>query len=94
MRRFFFGLLWFLVFYFAGLAVGGGIAGALAGGQGAGTSASSPNTFSKGYTAGEEFGRKYGVFFLFGSLVLAVGGSALGILPGTKPKRPKEPTDA
>ena len=100
MRRFFFGFLWFLVFNFGGLAIGGAIVGASAGQHAAETNVNRPKNFSQGYAvgydagqvAGEEFGHKYWGIFLLGSLILAVGGSVLGILPGTKRKEPKEPT--
>jgi hypothetical protein len=92
MRRVLFGIVWFFVFLFGGLMIGGAVVGGMAGHQSVTASANPPTTLSGGYntgyeaghSAGQEFGRKYGSLFLVGSLLLAVVGSAFGILPGTQ----------
>lgn len=93
MKRFAFGLLWFLAFWFGSLIIGGAIAGAIAGSGVQATSIS--EGYSKGHAAGEaagvEFGQKYGAIILLGALAISIGGTALGVLPGTRPrKKPEE----
>lgn len=76
----FFGVCWFLFFWFV---VGGIFAAVMttAAGKGAG------KTFSEGYAEGREYGaelgRRYGPWFCYGGLVLAIVGTATGVLPGT-----------
>jgi hypothetical protein len=94
MRRVLFGIVWFFIFLFGSLMLGGAVVGAMAGHQAATASTNPPTTISGGYNAGyqaghaagQEFGRKYGTLFLLGSLLLAIGGSGFGILPGTQPR--------
>jgi hypothetical protein len=95
MRRFFFGFVWLLVFFFGEIILAGAIIGIPAANHARETAATQPKTLSEGYAlgasaghaAGYEFGKKYGTFVLWIPLILAVGGSVLGVLPGTKPKR-------
>lgn len=92
MKRIVFGVVWFVALSLAGLIGGGAIAGAIAG------SKVSATNFSDGYAKGEEvghvagakFGQKYGSVILLGALVLSVAGTAAGVLPGTKKKKPSE----
>ena len=91
MKRFVFGVVWFVVFWFGGLVLGGSIAGAIAGSQVKASSMS--DGYAKGQRVGEEagaaFGQKFGVAIFIGALVLSIGGTAIGLLPGTKKKQPK-----
>lgn len=90
MKRIVFGIVWFVVFWFGGLVIGGAVAGGIAGAK------VQPGSLSEGFdkgkevghAAGAEFGQKYGGHMLIGALVLAIGGTAFGVLPGTK-KKPK-----
>lgn len=88
MKRILFGVVWFLVFGFGGLVVGGAIAGAIAGSQVEATSLSDAGTKGEkaGRAAGAEFGRKYSGVVWLGALVLVIAGTAAGVLPGTKKK--------
>ena len=102
MRRVIFAIVWFVIFAVGGLGIGGAIVGGAAGADAAAGSKTPPTTFSDGYrvgynaghSAGQELGRKYGGLILLVSLVLAVGGSALGILPGTRRRRVATTPDA
>lgn len=98
MRRVLFGLLWFIVFWFGTLVLGGAVVGAIAGSRAAqmqSPSGSFREQFDKGYEAGhqagrgagEQFGRQYGTYVLIGALIITVTGTALGILPGTKRRK-------
>ena len=88
MKRFLFGLLWAVVFYFVFCAVVGGIAGGQAGGKLKDSRAAS----AAGAKAGAEATQRWLPSILGGSVVLAAVGSVAGILPGTK--APKSPDDA
>jgi hypothetical protein len=87
-----FGIIWFVVLWIGASAICGGIVGGLASQsppavQGAKTfSEGAAQGYQAGHAAGEEFGRRYGSLILIGALVVAVVGSATGILPGTKNK--------
>lgn len=88
MKRLFFCVVWFVVFWFGALLLGGTIAGAIAGAR---VQASS---FSQGYSQGElagqaagaAFGEKYGGILFIASLALSIGGTVAGVLPGTRKK--------
>jgi hypothetical protein len=90
-KRIVFGMIWFVVIWFGGLVLGGSIAGAIAGSQVKATNIT--DGYAKGQqvgqVAGAEFGQKYGVAIFIGALVLSIGGTAIGLLPGTKKKQPK-----
>ena len=85
MRRFLFGFLWFIVLTIGGFVGVGAVIGALAAAR-----VEPLEGFGRGYeagrSAGEDFGRKYGALIPLGAIVISIGGSALGILPGTKRK--------
>ncbi|TAJ91554.1 MAG: hypothetical protein EPO31_15270 [Gammaproteobacteria bacterium] len=89
MKRAAFGFLWFLVIWFGTLVIGGAVVGSAAGSGMEATSMS--EAFSKGQeagaAAGAEFGRKYGGVIFLGALVISIGGTILGILPGTKSRK-------
>ena len=90
MRKVLFGIVWFLVFWLGSLIVAGAIVGGLAGHQAsvAHPASTVSQGYDQGYAAGHAAGRalskKYGSLFWIGSLIFAVGGSALGVLPGTQ----------
>ena len=88
MKRVAFGFVWFLVLWFGTLLLCGMIVGGIAGSKVKAGSAS--EGFERGQVAGqqagEEFGRKYGSVILLGALVISIGGTAAGILPGTRRK--------
>jgi hypothetical protein len=87
-RRLLFGIFWFGLFSVALLVAGGGIAGAMAGGQNSDSSQSFHDGFDQGYqvgvVAGARFRERYGRHVLIVAALLAIGGTATGILPGTK----------
>ena len=88
MKRLAFGVLWFLVFWFSTLIIGVVIVAFFAGYN---IEASTlADSISKGQSAGEvasaEFSETYGNIILLGALVLSIGGTILGVLPGTKPR--------
>jgi hypothetical protein len=89
MKRFAFGVLWFLVVWFGMLIVGGAIAGGLAGSNVDATSVT--EAYSKGQevgaVAGAEFGKKYSGIILLGALAISIGGTVFGVLPGTKSRK-------
>ncbi len=90
MKRVILGFVWFLVIWFGTLIIGGAMAGALAGSQ-VGASSSVSESYEKGYAAGQqagaEFASRFGRIIFIGALVIAVGGTIAGVLPGTKPKK-------
>lgn len=88
MKRILIGVVWFLVFGFGGLVIGGAIAGAIAGSQVEASSISEASTKGEtaGRAAGAEFGKKYAGVMWLGALVLVIAGSAAGVLPGTGKK--------
>ncbi len=89
MKRILLGCVWFVVIYLVVSAIGGGIVGAMAG--------SGTGGFEEGYgagsQAGQEFGEKWGTLILVGSLLIAIAGTATGILPGTKKTTKQVPPD-
>jgi hypothetical protein len=95
MKRFFFGFLWFWIFLLGELVLMALIVGlpvAIPAAQTAQQQHMNPSdgfafVGNAGHSAGYEFGQKYSFVFWAGALFLAVGGSVLGILPGTKPRR-------
>ena len=80
MKKIFMGVAWFIVFYLIICTAAGVIIGSKA-----------PEDlrikgFKEGYNyqPAEEFSKKYGGLILLSSLILAIIGTASGILPGTK----------
>lgn len=81
MKKFGFGLLWFLALSMGTLMIGGMIAGGIAG-------VNDPaNGTAAGEVAGQAFGKQYAGMIFLASLIVATLGSALGWLPGTKTKK-------
>lgn len=80
MKRFGFGVLWFLALTMGALIIGGMVVGAMAG------SGNPADAAAAGQAAGQEFGEKYAGMIFLGALIVAVVGSILGWLPGTKSK--------
>jgi|GEM_PF-1930306 len=77
-------VLYFLVFYFGSLLVGGAIVGGMAGAE-----ASNMATAQEaGRIAGEEFSQKYGNYILIGALAVSGLGSLFGWLPFTRHRKP------
>lgn len=72
MRRFVFGLLWFVAFSY-GLSIGGAFVATQLSGD------------SPPQEAREDFSRRFGPFIFFGSIALAAAGTITGRLPGTAP---------
>lgn len=91
MKRILIAFVWFVVFGFGGLVLGGAVAGAIAGSQVDATTFAEAGTKGEkaGRAAGAEFGRKYGGIVWLGALVLVIAGAATGVLPGTA----KKPSD-
>ena len=77
MRKFGYGLLWFLALSIGILILGGMIVAGIAGWN------NPANGVAAGQVAGQAFGEKYGGIIFTGSLIVAVIGSVLGWLPGT-----------
>jgi hypothetical protein len=97
MKRIIFGIVWFIVFWFGTLIIGGMTFSASHGSELLNQSMNAANPseaydagYKIGHAAGAEFGKKYGRALLFGSLFLAVAGTITGVLPGTKPRKKKE----
>jgi len=93
MRRFLFGFLWFIVLWVGSISVTGAVLGGIAGwrvavGPNPPSSASEGfrKSFDAGHSLGRDFGRKYRAPFALGALAISIGGTAFGILPGTKRK--------
>jgi hypothetical protein len=80
MKRIVFGVVWFLVLFFGILFVGSAVVGGIAGSRTQGQQQGA----IVGERAGRAFGEKYGTMILLGSLLIAVAGSATGVLPGTR----------
>jgi len=83
-RRVFFGILWFIFIYFAACFIVGAIAGGIAG-------ADDPeHAREAGAVAGRAAVANVILWIVGGSLVIAVGGSVAGVLPGTRAgKKPR-----
>jgi uncharacterized metal-binding protein len=77
-KKIIFGLMWFLIIFMVSY-VGTGVVLLLI--------ILGPETNQVKYEAAQSFKDAYMLFFLAGSLILAILGSATGILPGTKKKR-------
>ncbi len=81
MRKFFFGLVWFLVIAFGMLMAGGFVAGFQA-------ALSDPaSTADAGAAAGQAFAQHYGGRIFVAALIISIVGSAFGWLPGTRRNR-------
>ena len=72
MRKVVFGFVWFVVFYFGICIVAGAVAGASAG------------DVDAARVAGEQLVSENLPLIIGASVTLAVGGAALGLLPGTR----------
>ncbi len=81
-RKILFGFLWFVVIFVVSYLIGGFI-------YAVATGVAASGSFQAGRTAGIAFRQTYGNYFLIGALVLAIIGSAAGLLPGTK-KKPRK----
>lgn len=77
-KKILFGLIWFVVIFLVSYAVTGVIFVFLTAGA---------ETNQVKYEAAQVFKDNYMLFFLAGSLILAILGTITGILPGTKKKR-------
>ena len=83
LKKVIFGLIWLVVLYFLTCAVAGGIAGGIAG-------ANDPQHAAEaGARASMTLVGKYRPVFFLGALGLAVVGTIMEWLPGTKVQRPK-----
>jgi hypothetical protein len=77
-RRILFGLLWFVVFWFAGSVLVGAIAGAIAG-------ANNPaNASQVGAIAGSNAVEALRLYILGGAVLMSAAGAWVGWLPGTE----------
>jgi hypothetical protein len=92
MKRAFFGFLWFIVFAFGSLTIGGAVAGGMASANLDVKSKNFSDAYSAGHQAGQgagaEFAAHYAGKILLAALFLSIAGTVFGVLPGTK-KRPK-----
>ncbi len=80
-RRVLFGMIWFVVLYIGACGITGGIAGAQAGNK------DPANAGQAGAQAGAAAVAPLAKYFLVGSLVLSIAGTAAGVLPGTHSDR-------
>lgn len=95
------GVVWFFVLWFGTLVVGGAISGVVYSAK-APIPEKIPATMAgafehgqqMGRQAGFEFGARYGGIILLGALLVSIVGTATGKLPGTKPKKHKDPEPA
>lgn len=94
MKRVALGIAWFIALWLGTIIAGSSVAGAIAGSQV--NAKSMAEGYAKGQVAGQqagaEFGRRFGGIILLGSLVIAIGGTVAGVLPGTRPKQRSENT--
>ena len=81
-KRILFGVLWFIVFYFAGCIVVGAIAGAIAGAQ------DPANASDAGAIAGTRAVEDLHLYIVGGAVLLSGVGAWAGLLPGTRNKKP------
>jgi hypothetical protein len=76
------GFCWFLFVWFGLGGISAAVMGAIVSRQ------AGPVAFSEAYAIGQkvggEFGRKYGRYFMISGLLVAVVGTAAGVLPGTR----------
>ena len=88
MKRILLGFLWFVILWFGISIIGAMIAGIFVAGR-------TPGDIQQVEAAGGDFVHKYFHAIMLGSAVLAVIGTAIGVLPGTKRReqRSKEPSD-
>jgi hypothetical protein len=77
-RKVLFGLLWWVLLYFVTCSLAGGIAGGMAGGR------DPQHAAEAGARASQELVTRLAGYFLLGSGIVAVGGAAFGLLPGTR----------
>ena len=91
MRKVLMGVVWFLILWFGTLTIGGAIAGSFRAAkidlEGKTVSDIKKETNSAGLQAGTEFGVRYGGLVFLGSILIAIIGTATGVLPGTKRKK-------
>ena len=81
LRKILMGVVWFVAFYIGAAVVVGGVAGGIAG-------ARNPHNASEaGRIAGQNAVARNIPFIFGGSLIAAVAGSALGVLPGTRSQK-------
>lgn len=81
MRKLPFGIVWFVVLYFAGCMVAGGIAGGIAGSE---KHASVEAAQQAGAEAGAKAVTEYHVYIIAMAALLAAMGCIAGVLPGTR----------
>lgn len=84
-KKIIFGLMWFLIIFIVSY-VGTGVVLLLL--------ILAPETNQVKYEAAQAFKDAYMVFFLAGSLILAIFGTVIGILPGTKKPHSKKKASA
>lgn len=82
--RILFGIIWFFVFSILITVVAGAIAGLTAACP---DGISAEELYACSQAAGEALGSRYGNLFILGGLVLAIAGTLLQILPGTKKRK-------
>jgi hypothetical protein len=86
-RRLAMGCVWFVIFWLGLSVVGGGIAGAVSSRDLVNSPGTAQEHFERGYqvgqAAGAEFHRRYGHVLTLMAVVLALGGTVTGVLPGT-----------
>lgn len=80
LKAWFFGFCWYLIVWFGV----GGIFAAIVGTIETRHAKTPAERYLLGKKAGAEFGRKYGPYFEIGGLVIAIIGTAAGVLPGTR----------
>ena len=82
-RAILFGIIWFVVL----LGVSFFVTGMIVGIEAAAKEDDPEQQQAAAEEAGRKFGERYGAYFFLGAALIAVVGSAAGILPGTKPKK-------
>ena len=84
MKRIVFAVIWFLVFYVGSLAVVGGVRGVLTYQESAPQGLTKDEVVQRISRENQAHGYKYSFVYFLGALVLSIGGTVSGILPGTK----------